>query len=612
MSSTNPSAFPPGMDPLANPEMAAQLQAATQDLFEQGQRLMSEFADRQGRESPYDTAFMQDLMQAYGRAADALMRSPGTLADAQAELWQSYTHLWQESLLAFWTGGGIGKHAEPARDDRRFRHQDWQSNTWFDFLKQSYLLGARWLLDTLGQAEGLDEETRRTVDFYTRQYVDALSPSNFAVSNPEVLHAIVDTGGRNLIDGMRNLLTDLQRSDGRLNISMVNEHAFELGTNIATTPGKVVFENALMQLIQYTPATEQVAQRPLLIVPPWINKYYILDLRPDNSFIRWCVEQGQTVFTISWVNPDEQLAEKSLADYMHDGPLAALEAIREATGEDTVNAIGYCLGGTLLSCTLAWLAAQDRHPIASATLFASMLDFEHPGELGVYVNEGQLQLVERKMAERGYLDGGEMAQAFNMLRANDLIWSFYVNNYLLGKEPPPFDLLYWNSDSTRMPRAMHSEYLRSLYQRNALREPGGMTLADVPLDLRQVKAPVYMVSSEQDHIAPWKSTYAGTRLFGGPVRFVLAGSGHIAGIINPPAANKYHHYTNNLLPAGADSWLKGAKVREGSWWPDWQRWLARRSPKAQRAARVPGEGALPAIEDAPGRYVRVRSRPPAA
>jgi len=456
-------------------------------------------------------------------------------------------------------------------------------------------------------ADGLAPNTAQKVDFYARQFVDAMSPSNFAITNPEVLRRTAETGGENLIKGLNNLLADLERGKGNLSIKMTDLDAFKVGENIAVTPGKVVFQNDLMQLIQYAPTTEKVLKRPLLIVPPWINKYYILDLRPKNSFIRWAVGQGHTVFVVSWVNPDEKLAEKGFDDYMREGPIAALDAVGKATGEKDANVIGYCIGGTLLAATLSYMAQTGDDRVKTATFLTTMLDFEESGELGVFIDEEQLKSMEESMEKKGYLDGREMSTTFNMLRANDLIWSFVVNNYLLGQEPFPFDLLYWNSDSTRMPARMHSFYLRKMYQENRLIEPGGITLAGVPIDLGRVKVPSYFLSTREDHIAPWKSTYRGTQLLKGPKRFVLAASGHIAGVVNPPDSGKYSHWINTELPPEADAWLAGATELAGSWWGDWHRWVTGHG-KAQVAARTPGEGGLPAIEDAPGSYVKVKAQ----
>jgi polyhydroxyalkanoate synthase len=534
-----------------------------------------------------------------------LMADPRALAQAQLSLWRDYLHLWQNTSRRL-LGDAVEPVVEPERGDRRFRDPAWDDHALFDFIKQSYLLTARWLVDTVNGVGGFDQKTRQKVDFYTRQFVDAMAPSNFVATNPEVLRTTLETGGENLLRGLNNLLEDLARGDGKLAIKMTDLDAFQLGKNIAATPGKVIYQTSLMQLIQFSPTTDQVYQRPLLIMPPWINKYYILDLQPKNSFIRYAVEQGFTVFVISWVNPDREHAEKTFEDYMFEGPLAALEAIEQATGVREVNVIGYCLGGTLLASTLAYMAARRDRRIKAATFFASLVDFEDPGELGVFIDEEQLAAMDQRMARRGYLEGREMATTFNMLRANDLIWSFVINNYLLGKEPFPFDLLYWNSDSTRMPYAMHSFYLHRFYQENRLVVPGGITLGGLPIDLRKVRLPVYILSTREDHIAPWASTYAATQLFRGETTFVLAGSGHIAGVINPPSVQKYGFWTSDELPPDPKDWFEHAEHRAGSWWPHWREWNAVRSGKLV-PARQPGEGKLTPLEDAPGSYVRVRA-----
>jgi polyhydroxyalkanoate synthase subunit PhaC len=443
------------------------------------------------------------------------------------------------------------------------------------------------------------------VEFYARQFVDAISPSNFVATNPEVLKATLETGGNNLLSGLANLLQDLERGEGRPAITMTSSDAFRIGQNVATTPGKVIQQNDLMQLIQYTPTTTQVRRRPLLIVPPWINKFYILDLRPENSFIRWAVEKGHTVFVISWANPDERLAEKSFEHYMEDGILAALVGIEEATGERKVNAIGYCLGGTLLASTLAYLVMKEDERVASATYFVSLVDFSDVGDMAVFIDEDQLAALEKRMQERGYLDAHDMTTSFNMLRANDLIWSFVVNNYLLGKEPVPFDLLYWNADATRMPAAMHGFYLRNMYQNNRLVVPGGISLKGVPIDLRLIETPTFLLSTKEDHIAPWRSTYAATQIYGGPITFVLSASGHIAGVISPPGS-KYGHWRNPELAKNAEEWLGGATAHAGSWWPFWDEWVAQFAD-GMTTARLPGGRGVQPIEDAPGSYVRVRA-----
>ncbi|HYZ62404.1 MAG TPA: class I poly(R)-hydroxyalkanoic acid synthase, partial [Acetobacteraceae bacterium] len=513
--------------------------------------------------------------------------------------------LWQNTTRRL-----LGVHTEPVIDapaaDRRFKDDAWKENEVFDFIKQSYLLSARYVQDIVSHVDGLDPKTARKVDFYARQFVDAMSPSNFLLTNPEVLRKTSETGGENLLRGLNNLLADLERGRGKLTIKMTDTEAFRLGENIAVSPGQVVYQNELIQLIQYSPSTETVLKRPLLVTPPWINKFYILDLRPKNSFVRWAVSQGHTVFMISWVNPDEKLAEMRFDDYMSKGILAALDAIEQATGEREVNAIGYCLGGTLLASTLAWMAATGDDRIKTATFFVTMTDFQEAGELSVFIDEEQLRSLEEKMEKRGYLEGSEMASTFNMLRANDLIWSFVVNNYLMGNEPFPFDLLYWNGDSTRMPAAMHSFYLRKMYQENLLCRQGGIELNGQPIDLGKVKVPAYFLSTREDHIAPWKSTYRGTQLLGGENRFVLAASGHIAGVVNPPEGGKYSHWINDTLAPDAESWLASASELAGSWWPDWHRWILAHD-KQEVPARIPGQGGLPAIEPAPGSYVKVKA-----
>jgi polyhydroxyalkanoate synthase len=534
-----------------------------------------------------------------------LAANPMALAQAQMNMYYDYLRLWQASWLKL-LGGRPGPVAEPASGDARFRDEEWQSNFVFDYLKQSYLIAARHIHDAVSGVEGIPEDSRKKVDFFTRQYIDALAPSNFALTNPQVVRETIKSGGTNLVKGLKNLLEDLDEGDGQLKIKMTDTAAFKVGRNVATTPGKVVFQNDLLQLIQYQPTTATVYRRPLLVIPPWINKFYILDLREKNSFIRWAVDQGHTVFVVSWVNPDARLAGKDFEDYMFEGPLAALAAIEQATGEREANAIGYCLGGTLLGAALGYMAAKQDDRIRAATFFVALLDFAIPGELGVFIDERQIENLERRMNERGYLEGSEMAQTFNMLRSNDLIWSFVINNYLLGKEPFPFDLLYWNSDSTRMPAKMHSFYLRNMYLKNALKDPGGVRLGGVPIDLRKINVPAYFISTAEDHIAPWKSTYLGARILGGPVRFVNGGSGHIAGIINPPAAGKYCYWTNDALPPTPEAWEAAATRHDGSWWTDWQRWIDARNGGERVPARIPGAGKLRILEDAPGSYVTVR------
>jgi polyhydroxyalkanoate synthase len=574
------------------------------EIAERSQRLVLDFLARQG-ESGIGMGDPLNVASAFLDMTQRLMSDPGRLMQAQISLWQDYLRLWQSTTERF-LGGRPEPVAEPEADDRRFKDAAWTESTLFDFIKQSYLLTARWLQSTVDHVEGLDEKTARKVDFYTRQFVDALAPSNFVLTNPEVLRTTIETGGENLLTGLKNLLDDLERGKGRLMIKMTDLDAFQVGKNIAVTPGKVIYQNDLHQLIQYAPTTEKVKRRPLLIIPPWINKYYILDLRPENSFVKWAVEQGHTVFVVSWVNPDERLAEKRFDDYMLEGPLAALNAIEQATGEREVNVIGYCLGGTLLAATLAYMAVKGDDRIKSATYFVTMTDFAEAGELSVFIDEEQLASLEERMRQHGYLKGSDMATTFNMLRANDLIWSFVVNNYLLGKEPFPFDLLYWNSDSTRMPAAMHSFYLRTMYQENKLIVPDALSLDGVPIDLRRITVPSFLLSTKEDHIAPWKSTYAATQIYQGPIKFVLAASGHIAGVVNPPGKKKYGHWQNAKLPKSPDTWLASARYVEGSWWPTWEKWIAKYAGGTVKA-REPGDGKLTPIEDAPGSYVLVKA-----
>jgi polyhydroxyalkanoate synthase len=571
------------------------------DVAERGRRIVTEFLKRQA-ENPADPDPLK-IGHAFLEMTTRLMANPGRLVQAQIGFWHDYLTLWQNTARRM-----LGDDPPPVINedakDHRFKDEAWRENEIFDFIRQSYLLSARYFRSVVEGTEGLDPKTAQKVDFYTRQFVDAMSPTNFLLTNPEVLRRTVETGGENLLRGLSNLLADLERGRGQLKIRMTDDTRFKIGENIAVTPGKVIYQNDLMQLIQYAPATEKVLKRPLLIIPPWINKFYILDLRPKNSFIRWAVEQGHTVFVISWVNPDARLAEKGFDDYMLEGPYAALDAIEKAIGERHANVIGYCLGGTLLAATLAHMAAKRDARVKSATFLTTMVDFEEAGELGVFIDEEQLSALEEKMQRRGYLEGREMATTFNMLRANDLIWSFVVNNYLMGQEPFPFDLLYWNDDSTRMPARMHSFYLRRMYQQNDLVKPGGIELLGVKLDLRKIKVPAYILSTREDHIAPWKSTYRATQIYRGPIRFVLAASGHIAGVVNPPDAGKYSHWINEDLPPDPEDWFRGATELAGSWWPDWHRWVSALD-RTMVPARIPGEGGLPAIEDAPGSYVKV-------
>jgi len=532
---------------------------------------------------------------------------PEALVYAQAEFWQASLALWQQTALGT-LGGSDQKVIEPKADDRRFRSDAWDDGHVFDFIKQSYLLASRYVIAATESVSGIDEKKREQINFYTRQFVDTMAPSNFALTNPDVLKKTIESKGENLVKGFQNILDDLERGEGQLKTRMVNTKAFDLGQNLALTPGKVVLQNDLIQLIQYEPETATVNRTPLLVIPPWINKYYILDLQPRNSFIRWLVEQGHTVFVISWVNPGSELAEKGFEDYLLEGPLAALDAMQTITRTTQSNVLGYCLGGTLLGALLAYLQAMGAAKrVVSATFLTSMIDFSEPGDLGVFIDEEQVESLEQKMSRDGYLDGTDMATTFNMLRSNDLIWSFVINNYLMGEEPLAFDLLYWNSDSTRMPARMHSEYLRTMYLENRFKEPGGMVLDGVPIDISSVRTPCYFLSTCEDHIAPWRSTFAGAGLLKGPVRFVLSGSGHIAGVVNPPAANKYGYRTSRNRPSGdVETWLNSATLKEGSWWPNWQQWVSKFKGTKVKARKPGAKKEFPALEDAPGSYAGKR------
>jgi polyhydroxyalkanoate synthase subunit PhaC len=573
-------------------------------MEEGGKALAAYLKPREEGQIDDQYAEVTDVVKTLGQVADYWMRDPQRALEVQSSLGKAYLDLWANAVKRL-AGETVEPVAEPDPKDRRFADPEWSSNQFFDFLKQAYLLTTQWANRLVHDAEGLDPHTLQKADFYVRQIANAIAPSNFVLTNPELLRETVTSNASNLVRGMHMLAEDIQAGRGSLRIRQSDSRMFEVGRNLALTPGKVIFENPLMQLIQYAPATGTVLRRPLLIVPPWINKFYILDLNPEKSFIKWCVDQGITVFVISWVNPDSNLAKKGFEDYMRDGPLAALDVIEQATGERDVNAIGYCVGGTLLAATLAYMASRHDERIASATFFAAQVDFTHAGDLKVFVDEDQIAAREREMGERGYLEGKKMATAFNLLRSNDLIWPYVINNYLKGKEPAPFDLLYWNSDATRMPAANHSFYLRNCYLDNRLSK-GDMVIGGKKLKLRNVKVPVYNLATREDHIAPARSVLLGSKFFGGPVRFVLAGSGHIAGVVNPPNKMKYQYWTGpKPMGADLDKWLAKAKEHAGSWWPDWLEWIKAQDASAV-SAREPGGGKLPPLEDAPGSYVKVR------
>jgi len=575
-------------------------------LVEEGGRALAAYLKprEDGRNSNEIAEEITEVVKTLGQVAEYWLEDPQRALEVQTRLGKAYLDLWASAAKRL-TGEEIVPVAAPEPGDRRFSDPEWSSNQFFDFLKQAYLLSARWANQLVIDASGLDPHTRQKAEFYVRQIANAMSPSNFVLTNPELLRETVLSNADNLVRGMRMLAEDIETGGGDLKIRQSDASMFAVGRNLATTPGKVIYQNELMQLIQYAPSTAMVLKRPLLIVPPWINKFYVLDLTPEKSFIKWCVDQGITVFVISWVNPDAHLAKKGFEEYMREGPLAALDAIKQATGEDKVHAAGYCVGGTLLAVTLAYMAAKHDERIASATLFAAQVDFTYAGDLKVFVDEEQVDLLEHKMAEKGYLESKSMATVFNMLRSNDLVWPYVINNYLKGKAPFPFDLLYWNSDATRLPAANHSFYLRNCYLDNKLSK-GRMIIDGAPVNLKAVTIPIYNLATREDHIAPAKSVLLGCKFFGGPVRFVMSGSGHIAGVVNPPDKKKYQYWTGQRpRNADLDGWLEKAKEYPGSWWPDWLVWLTRQSP-TEVAARVPGEGALKAIEDAPGSYVRVR------
>jgi polyhydroxyalkanoate synthase len=575
-------------------------------MMEEGGKALAAYLKprEQGTVKSDSATEMADVFKTLGRVAEYWLTDPGRAVQLQATLGKAYLDLWAANARRL-TGETTDPLVKPDPRDRRFVDPEWSTNPFFDFLKQAYLLTARWADHLVEDATDLDERTRQKADFYVKQIANALSPSNFVLTNPELLRETLSSNAENLARGMHMLAEDIEAGGGELKIRQSDSSKFEIGKNLAVTPGKVIYQNDLIQLIQYEPATEKVLKRPLLIVPPWINKFYILDLNPQKSFIKWCVAQGLTVFVISWVNPDSRLAKKGFDDYMREGPLAALDAIKQATSESKVNAVGYCVGGTMLAVTLAYMAAKNDRRVASATFFATQVDFTHAGDLKVFVDEDQVQMVERRMAEVGYLEGKRMATAFNMLRSHDLIWPYIVNNYLRGKQPLPFDLLYWNSDATRMPAANHSFYLRNCYLENKLAK-GEMVIGGEVLDLGKVTIPIYNLATREDHIAPAKSVFAGSAMFGGTVRFVLSGSGHIAGVVNPPALRKYQYWTG-AKPNGGDfdQWLAQAEEHPGSWWPDWLAWL-KKADSAEVGARPPGGGKLKPIEAAPGSYVRVK------
>lgn len=586
-----------------NPEAFAHNLAAAMENF--GKAAAAYVEPREsGAVKPALADELTEITRTLAKVGQWWTADPARIVEAQTRLMTGFVELWSASLQRM-LGNDVAPAAMPDPSDKRFQDEDWRKNQFFDFLKQVYLISTRWAQTMVRDAEGLDDHTRHKADFYVKQIAAALSPSNFLVTNPELLKETVASNGANLVRGMKMLAEDIKDGGGELRIRQTDPSKFKVGENLALTPGKVIYQNDVCQIIQYEPTTPDVLRRPLLIVPPWINKFYILDLTPEKSFIKWAVDQGQSVFVISWINPDERQAGKSFEHYMKEGILEALDVIEKVTKVREVNTIGYCVGGTLLAVTLAYCAAVGDDRIKSATLFTTQVDFQNAGDLKVFVDEDQIRLLEDRMSERGYLEGKRMAAAFNSLRANDLIWPYFVNNYLRGKEPFPFDLLFWNSDSTRMPAANHSFYLRGCYLENRLAE-GTMEIAGVKLDLKKVTIPVYNLATREDHIAPPKSVFLGSGLFGGPVKFVLSGSGHIAGVINHPTRNKYQYWTGGPAVGSLEAWIDKAEEHAGSWWPDWQSWIEEQDSRRTKARKI-GGGRYNPIEDAPGSYVRIKS-----
>jgi polyhydroxyalkanoate synthase subunit PhaC len=569
-------------------------QEIIQAFSKQSEEFFQGFANQQMQE------MLKGFMQAWNTLTTPALQNPQKWVEIMTHYQQQQMNLWLK-MLGTKPGENLEPVVTPNPNDRRFADPEWQTNPVFDYLKQSYLLASNMLMD-MATSMDLDDQNQKKLNFYTKYFIDAMSPANFAATNPEVMRLATETKGQSLIDGLKNLLTDMEK--GR--ISQTDESAFEVGKNLAITPGGVVYENALMQLIQYTPTTETVSDRPLLIVPPYINKYYILDLQPKNSFIKYAVDQGNTVFVISWVNPDQELTEIQWDDYLKSGVFKALEVIQAITCSDQINTCSWCIGGTLLATALAVLHDKPDNPIASATYFTSMLDFSEPGELGVFIDEMQQAQRESVLEQKGILSGKDLATAFSMIRANDLIWSYVVNNYLKGQSPTPFDILYWNSDSTNLPANMYKYYIRNMYMENNLIKPNALTMCDVPIDLGNIKTPSFFLSTIDDHIAPWQTTFSGAQLIAGPVEFVLGASGHIAGVINPPAKKKRSYWINGVMEKGAAHWLETAQSHPGSWWPYWDEWLKKQGGSQIEAPTTLGNPDYPVIEPAPGRYVKKR------
>lgn len=544
-----------------------------------------------------------DMVKTFSKVTEYWLSDPNRALEAQTRLFSSYMDVWSRSIQRLGGDETVAAAMEPERGDKRFLDPEWGKNAFFDFLKQTYLVTSRWAQDLVEHADGLDQHTQHKASFYVKQIANAISPSNFILTNPELFRETVANNGENLVRGMKMLAEDIVAGKGDLKLRQADASRFEIGRNIAVTPGKVVGRSDVAEIIQYDPATEEVLKRPLLICPPWINKFYILDLNPEKSFIRWATENGHTVFVISWVNPDERHGMAGWETYIREGLQFGLDTVERTTGEREVNAIGYCVGGTLLAAALALLAQEGDDRVRTVTFFTTQVDFTHAGDLKVFVDEDQVAAVERSMQGKGYLDGSKMATAFNMLRSGDLIWPYVINNYMRGKDPMPFDLLYWNSDSTRMAAANHSFYLRNCYLENNLSQ-GRMVLAGRTISLADITIPVCNVATKEDHIAPARSVFAGCQYFGGNVDYIMAGSGHIAGVVNPPHLKKYQYWTGPKPVGAFEDWLAKATEHPGSWWPFWQKWIED-SDGRRVAARKVGDRSE-TLGDAPGSYVKVR------
>lgn len=541
------------------------------------------------------------LVQTWRELAEYLLANPEKLTSVQLNYWQSYFNLCHEFSNLKMPNESITDYI-----DKRFQHKDWQDNLIFNFIQRSYQLLSQQTDHLSKELDLKNEKMVKKFQFYSRQFIDSVSPSNFIAMNPEILSKTLETNGANLIEGFKQFQADLERGKGQFQIKLTDLDQFELGKNIAITPGKVIYQNELIELIQYTATTEKVYEYPLLIIPPWINKYYILDLQAENSFVKWFVDQGYTVFMISWVNPSANHSNKTFSDYLFEGPIAALEIIKKVTLNKKINMLGYCIGGTLLGCLLAYLAQKKQDiEILSATFLTTLFDFSEPGEMGAFIDEKQITLLEEHMRKKGYLEGTIMASVFNALRANDLIWSAFINNYLKGQRPKPFDLLYWNADSTNVPAPVHTFYLRNMYLNNLLIQPGKIKMRGVPLDLSKITTPCYFLATRDDHIAPWQSCYMSKDYVSSKLKFVLALSGHVAGIVNPPCKKKYGYWTNKTMHKEAEKFLATATFHEGSWWEDWNRWLKAYSGKLQLADALHTDP-KDVIEKAPGSYVKMR------